>query len=278
MSEMNLRKDLVSGVVAGVANVLVSGPLDTARTRIQVHGLFSNSKPSVYSAFYSLYSQHNIRGLYKGLQASLIAAPAAWSIYFPVYNYTRHYLSTYSSNKNLNNLGGSLAGGFMGTILTNPLWLIKARLQASDQHDSIYEVFRKILKQEGPGTFLRGIAVSSLGIIHIGIQFPLYELSKSYLTDQEKPPGLGKMILCSSLPKLVASLVTYPNEVLRSRVYVHNKSTDKRFSGVLSLLTFTWKNEGLRGFYSGFFLNTLRVLPSTFITLYTYEWVSYWLK
>lgn len=37
-------------------------------------------------------------------------------------------------------------------------------------------------------------------------------------------------------------------------------------------------NEGTKGLYAGFYTNMLRTLPATFITLYVYEKVVFYLK
>ena len=62
-----------------------------------------------------------------------------------------------------------------------------------------------------------GLAPSMAGILHVAIQFPLYEASKSYVASvseravEELTPG--ELVVTSAFAKMVASTATYPHEV-----------------------------------------------------------------
>ena len=61
-----------------------------------------------------------------------------------------------------------------------------------------------------------------LGIIHVGIQFPLYERLKLYIAQRNNstPKTLAplELIAAASLSKVVASTAWYPHEVIRTRL------------------------------------------------------------
>lgn len=72
---------------------------------------------------------------------------------------------------------------------------------------------------------------SLFGVSHVAVQFPLYEAFKSYVKEQrrsnsnllsseEDPDDLPASIIlaCSSSAKMIASVMTYPHEVLRTRM------------------------------------------------------------
>lgn len=67
--------DFLSGTCAGIAGVIICAPLDTARTRIQVQGLSNPKYKGILTALHTIYKQEGTRGLYQGLNASLIASP-----------------------------------------------------------------------------------------------------------------------------------------------------------------------------------------------------------
>ena len=120
------------------------------------------------------------------------------------------------------------------------------------------------------------MSASLLGIIHVAIYFPLYEICKEKFYYQ-KQPSLIEVMFCSWLPKIVASGFSYPHEVMRARLFIYDKSFDKRFNGLFGLAKYTFSNEGFRGFYGGFCANLCRIPPSTFVTIYTYEKVKYFI-
>ena len=64
---------------------------------------------------------------------------------------------------------------------------------------------------------------------HVAVQFPLYEKAKSIaasLHDSTDNASLtpSAILVCSSLSKMVASIVTYPHEVLRTRLQIKKTS------------------------------------------------------
>jgi len=269
--------NFISGISAGVAHVVCCAPLDTARTRMQVQGLYNTHYRGMLSTVSTIYNYEGVRGLYKGVQASLIAYPTSWSVYFASYDVLKNFFRKKTGSEYLGNLLGSGCAGILGSFISNPLWLIRARVQVGSQ-TSVYKAFLDIARREGPLSFFQGLSASLLGVVHVVVQFPLYEIAKKHFHKEDTPPNFLEMVICSCGPKVVAGFCSYPLETIRTRLFVHNKTQDKRFLGLASLISYTLENEGIKAFYSGYTLNLVRVLPATFITLYTYENVLYFLK
>jgi solute carrier family 25 folate transporter 32 len=83
--------------------------------------------------------------------------------------------------------------------------------------------------------------------------------------------GLGNLDLffISSLSKIFAGCVTYPYQVLRSRLQTYDAHLVYR--GVRDVIMQMWAKEGVAGFYKGLGPNLFRVLPSTWATFLVYE-------
>lgn len=75
----------------------------------------------------------------------------------------------------------------------------------------------------------------------------------------------------SATSKVLATVVTYPYQVLRSRLQVHDVGPSVSVS---STFRDVWRRDGARGFYRGLTPNLLRVVPATCITMVVYEQVN----
>jgi solute carrier family 25 folate transporter 32 len=130
----------------------------------------------------------------------------------------------------------ALAGSFCN-LMTNPLWVIRTRMQAeiflnpSLEHFnkkyshgplSVFKNMYEIGKNEGPKALYKGFSATMIGIIHPIVFFPLYEKLKIYCKqnyDQDSENLSTKYIVaCTITSKLIASAISYPHEVLRSRM------------------------------------------------------------
>ena len=74
---------------------------------------------------------------------------------------------------------------------------------------------------------------------------------------------------------MVASTVTYPHEILRTRMQLRrDKGKSKSLVKTVSSI---FQKDGLRGFYSGYFTNLARTLPASAVTLVSFEYFKTYL-
>lgn len=87
--------------------------------------------------------------------------------------------------------------------------------------------------------------------------------------------GNTATLVISGSAKIFAGTVTYPYQVIRSRLQTYHSET--RFGkGIRGVVAKIWKEEGWRGFYRGLGTNIVRVLPATWVTFLVYENVRYY--
>jgi len=113
-----------------------------------------------------------------------------------------------------------------------------------------------------------------LGLSHVAVQFPVYEKLKKRFRGDKRHESAADLLLASSLSKMTASLLTYPHEVVRSRMM------DARAVnvGFISTCRYIFVKEGFLGFYAGLPVSLIRVLPNTCVTFLTYELLLRWAK
>lgn len=134
------------------------------------------------------------------------------------------------------------------------------------------DAFSTIARNEGIRGFYKGLGPSLIGVSHVAIQFPLYEELKSLLIEANMHTETANILLASAVSKMVASTVTYPHEVIRTRL--QNQSVEPyKYKGIFHAVKVILYEEGMHGFYKGISTNLLRTVPSSAITILTYEMI-----
>jgi len=145
-----------------------------------------------------------------------------------------------------------------------------------------------IYRSEGWRAFFRGLLPSLLGIAHVAVQFPLYEELKRWANHGSDEPLPARQILfCSAIAKMTASVVTYPHEVIRTRLQLIKRpvvasaaGTPQSYPriGIIKTAKSIVRNEGWRSLYRGLSVNLVRTVPNSAVTMLTYEMLMRYLN
>ncbi|KAJ9549005.1 hypothetical protein OSB04_021548 [Centaurea solstitialis] len=290
--------DAVSGASAGAIAATFVCPLDVIKTRLQVHGLpnvpSGNKGGVIVISLQNIIKKEGLRGLYRGLSPTLAALLPNWAVYFAVYGHLKELLHSHADSSGQLSFGANMiaasGAGAATAIATNPLWVVKTRLQTQGMREgvvpytSISSALRRILQEEGFRGWYSGLLPSLAGISHVAIQFPAYEKLKSYLAQRDHTTvnelSPGKVAVASSMSKILASIMTYPHEVIRSRLQDQGqvKNPEIHYKGVVDCVKKVFQKDGLPGFYRGCATNLLRTTPSAVITFTSYEMINRFLQ
>lgn len=252
-----------AGASAGLAAGVAVCPLDVVKTRMQVQ----RPRLGVLATAAHVYAEGGARAFYSGLTPLLIGYLPSWAIYFYVY---QRMLKTWDGAYILS----ATAAGACSTIATNPLWMVKTRLMAQSRrtafrYTGFVHAVRCIYAAEGARAFYKGLAPSLLGLPHVAIHFYMYETLKTRLGANAQPRPRA-VLAASVVSKMVASTLTYPHEVVRARM----QTAMGRSRGVVRTAASLLRDEGWRAFYAGLGANICRAVPSSAVTLVTFELVS----
>jgi solute carrier family 25 folate transporter 32 len=168
------------------------------------------------------------------------------------------------------------------------MFVVRTRMQTEALHyfqlppsertpHSISQTVSGLYREGGVWIFWRGLTASLLGLGHVGIQFPLYERFKAEArkrspTREESPVDL---LLASGMSKMMAAMVTYPHEVVRSRMMDARGASSE---GVFGTFRHIIQTEGYSGLYVGLRVTLVRVVPNCCVTFVSYELIARWVR
>ena len=206
---------LIAGFSGGVVSTTLLLPLDIVKLRLQVT---ESSKPwrrfRSFRILAGIVKYEGLRGLYQGWTPAVLGSAISWGGYFYFYEGFKRRLVEYKLSKKrsskqptadftepttqphknieaskvLNSLDNFVLACLAGAVmvaLTNPVWLVKTRMQlqmrkASERHqirpyNNMLDAFATIVREEGVLALYKGSGPALLLTSHGGVQFVVYE-------------------------------------------------------------------------------------------------------
>ena len=188
----------------------------------------------------NIYKFEGWRTLFKGLGPNLCSFVPESAIGFYAYGNSKRILAdTFNHGQESTGVHLSAASfsGIATETCTNPLWVIKTRLQLDKDRSSLsggkiqrmykgsWDCAVNILHNEGVRGLYRGLAVSYLGVSEFVMQWVLYERMKLALRiggESKEAAGRARRLDSSlewggklgaaAASKLVAAVIAYPHE------------------------------------------------------------------
>ncbi|THH09719.1 hypothetical protein EW145_g1801 [Phellinidium pouzarii] len=246
-----------------------------------------------------IYQNESPRALFKGLGPTLVGVIPARSINFFTYGNGKHVFANTFNNGEENSYVHLTAAAFAGIVTgtcTNPIWVVKTRMQLSASERNVpsavaessrqkslaggsWPVIKKIAREEGVRGFYKGLSASYLGVTEGTIQWTLYERLKRITASAEGKGGVSEwlgMLGSAGTAKCVASLITYPHEVLRTRLRQPLVNGKMKYTGLLQTLRLVIAEEGTRSLYGGLSAHLMRVVPNAAVMYAIYEGILQW--
>lgn len=311
----------VAGGLGGMTAATLTSPLDVLKTRLQstfyqsqlaasrsAKGIPPPSQMHFLRASWLHISEtgqilaqipkvEGWRALFKGLGPNLIGVVPARAINFWAYGNGKRVYSTYffggQENATVHLLSAATAGIITGTA-TNPIWLVKTRLQldkqqSARQYRNAWDCVVQTVRTEGVRGLYRGLSASYLGVSESTLQWVLYEQAKRSLarrqndllssgrtpTYWDRTVEFSGKLFAAGGAKFVAALITYPHEVVRTRLRQApvDASGRVKYRGLWSCFVTVFREEGVAALYGGLVPHMMRVVPSAAIMFGVYEGV-----
>jgi solute carrier family 25 (mitochondrial folate transporter), member 32 len=197
---------LFAGISGGVVSTTLLLPLDVIKVRLQVseqpqhndNGSKRTKRLGAFRAFRSIIRHEGIAGIYQGLIPAVIGSAVSWGGYFYLYEGFKKKLTASKRARgkpeeltSADNFGVAVVSGAIMVFLTNPVWLIKTRIQlqmkkSADSfglkkpYNGLVDAARTIVKEEGFWALYKGTVPALALTSHGGVQFVAYEFLKKH--------------------------------------------------------------------------------------------------
>uniref|UniRef100_A0A7S0YU59 ADP,ATP carrier protein n=1 Tax=Hemiselmis tepida TaxID=464990 RepID=A0A7S0YU59_9CRYP len=286
---------LIAGVGPAGAAVF-SNPFDVAKVRMQLQGEASSGGKAknkvfcnVWECLYKTGHNEGIRGLQKGLSASIIREGSKnffrIGLFHPVLDQL-HDREVHSTSppiwKRL--VAGSVSGA-AGAIICNPIEIVKTRLQASSLHPNavgyqghqytgFVDAFRVISRGEGVAALWSGTGVSTVrSVLSTSVNMTVNTVLKESALEDPKwawlglTPGPLTDAVCSLASAFFAVAANNPADVVRTRLYnqpfemVGGRRRGAYYDGAIDAFRKVLRDEGPAAFFKGFSGHFIRTGP-----------------
>uniref|UniRef100_A0A915IER6 Mitochondrial carrier protein n=1 Tax=Romanomermis culicivorax TaxID=13658 RepID=A0A915IER6_ROMCU len=173
--------------------------------------------------------------LWRGLGPTLVGVAPSRAIYFCAYSNAKNRLNQVfvPETPAVHVCSATFAGKFLvyflqsaelqysfwSATMTNPVWLIRTRLQldrsTGDKKLTVPKCIQTVFREKGLLGFYRGVTASYVGISETVIHFVIYEYLKSSITansnGERKASHFLQYMLCAGISRLIATTSTYPH-------------------------------------------------------------------
>ncbi|PAV22061.1 oxaloacetate carrier [Pyrrhoderma noxium] len=293
---LSTAEGFICGGLAACTAVTFSNPAEVAKTRLQLQGeLAKGGGKRVYNSAVDVLAKtwrnEGIKGLQRGLAPAyvyqILLNGSRLGFYEP-FRRTFNRIIGRSTSEQIaaTSVAAGAASGIVGACLGNPLFLIKARMQAyspalpvGTQHyyKSSIDALRTIYKAENFRGLIRGMDAAMLRTAcGSAVQLPTYNWTKNHLIQSgiTSADSIWTFLASSAVSGACVCLAMQPADTALTRVY--NQPTQRlpngRLVGTLYKNPFdclwkTLKAEGPFGWYKGSTAHFLRIAPHTIITL-----------
>lgn len=142
--------NLVAGAVSGVLTALILHPIDLVKVRLQVQDGRTRAENyrGIRDAVSRIWANEGVRGFYRGVGPGCWGSGASWGLYFFFYESSKRRLQRRNSQAAgpdaseaqvvpkltpLQHVYAAWEGGTITCLFTNPIWLVKTRMQLQGQ-------------------------------------------------------------------------------------------------------------------------------------------------
>jgi len=283
---------LLAGGVAGAVSRTCTAPFDRLKifliTRPEEIAASSWSSrlgmKAIVGAVSRIYAENGILGFWigNGLSVSKILPESA--IKFTSYETSKRFFAKYWDHvedpREISQVSRFLSGGLGGIasqLSIYPIETVKTQMMSSTggRRQKVLDTVKRVHALGGPRAFYRGLIIGLVGVFpYSAIDMSTFEALKlAYVRSTGKEePGVLALLSFGSLSGSVGACSVYPLNLVRTRLQASGSPAHpKRYTGIWDVVSHTYRQSGVRGFYIGLGPTLAKVIPAVSISYVVYE-------
>lgn len=307
-------KGFVEGGIASIIAGCSTHPLDLIKVRMQLQGESSGSVQPLRPALafqttttrinlppprvgpiavgVKIIQQDGVKALFSGVSATMLRQTLYSTTRMGLYDVMKQkWTDPETGNMPLmTKIGAGLIAGGVGAAVGNPADVAMVRMQADGRlpaaqrrnYKSVVDAISQMRKSEGITSLWRGSSLTvNRAMLVTASQLASYDqIKESILDNNLMKDGLGTHVTASFAAGFVASVVTNPVDVIKTRVMNMKVEPGHAppYSGAIDCAMKTVRSEGVMALYKGFIPTISRQGPFTVVLFVTLEQVRKLLK
>lgn len=270
--------DYISGLVGGVAGIVVGQPADTVKIRLQ-------TQPGVYSGALdccrTILKREGVSGYFKGMMSPLIGVSLINGVVFGVQAQT---LSFFKEENIKTHFYSGVAAGAVQSLITSPMELAKTQMQVQGinelktskqqlKYRNSWDAIRQILRTQGITGAYRGLVLTLFrDAPAFGIYFATYDvLTTTVLPVKEEGPNMSMKdfscaLIAGGFAGVSSWLFTYPIDVVKSCMQADGRHGKMTYSGPIDCCLKLYRADGITPFFRGLSPCLVRAFPVNAVT------------
>ncbi|KAL1936290.1 hypothetical protein VTP01DRAFT_424 [Rhizomucor pusillus] len=206
-------------------------------------------------------------------------------------------MPSYISDSRLNGSEAAFCGATAGVVsrfATAPLDVVKIRMQLQShrtafqlrnkspvappaKYTKIVPALKTIFKEEGVrGLYKGNLAAEYLYLLYNAVEFYAYrevELAIEKSDTHNRLPGSTKSFLGGMVAGSIATAITYPFDLLRTRFALQGDH-NRQYTGIIQAIRLIYSTEGVRGFYGGLGPTVVQIMPYMGLVFASYDKIA----
>ncbi|KIH62941.1 Calcium-binding carrier protein Aralar1 domain protein [Ancylostoma duodenale] len=212
-------------------------------------------------------------GLYRGLLPQIVGVAPEKAIKLTMNDFVRDKFTKEGKIPLWAEIFAGGCGGASQVVFTNPLEIVKIRLQVAGeiqtaQKVNVFTVLKELgflgLYKGARACFLRDVPFSA-------IYFPAYAHAKLATADEDGINHPGSLFASAFIAGVPAAGLVTPADVIKTRLQVAARAGQTTYSGVIDCARKVVREEGASALWKGTAARVCRSSPQFAVTLLTYE-------